>query len=345
MGRNATLNLAARAKNDEFYTQMDDIVREMNYYRHHFMGKVVYCNCDDPRVSNFFKYFSRQFEGLGLKKLMSSCYKNQDSDLFSWHEVDKAVWLAYEGNFDGNAMPNYGDVAVNYFAGDGDFRADESVALLRQADVVVTNPPFSLFREYVGQLIAYDKQFIVLGNMNAVTYKEIFPLIREGRMWIGHKPMSTDMLFDVPAHYAETLLAAKKEGSGYRRVDGVVKGRASAIWYTNLDIEKRHQDLELYCSYKRDAGEYPEYDNYKAIEVALVDKIPADYHGVMGVPISFLDKYNPSQFELIGMDCNVRQGKNRELVKKGWKGKVDRGYVNGKRKYSRIFIKNRRAKP
>ena len=214
---------------------------------------------------------------------------------------------------------------------DGDFRSRECIDLLKQADIVVTNPPFSLFREYLAQLVKYGKKFVVIGNKNAITYKEVFPLIKEGKLWVGYTPMSQDLLFDVPEDYAQELVETKKEGSAYKIVDGIVKGRSESIWFTNLDHKKRHEDLILYKKYSPD--EYPKYDNYDAINVNKTDHIPVDYAGEMGVPITFLDKYNPEQFEIIGMD--------RPLITQ-LTGKQSRFKIKGKEIYARIVIRNRR---
>ena len=302
MSLNKNLHKAKRQKNDDFYTQLSDIENELRLYAGHFHGKVVYCNCDDPRVSNFFHYFSYNFERLGLKKLITSCYKNQKRDLFSLHDSERAIWLEYEGNAKGGRVPDAEDIGVHNFRGDGDFRSAESANLLKQADIVVTNPPFSLFREYVGQLAEYSKKFLIIGNKNAITYKEIFPLIRDNRMWVGHTPMSKDLLFDLPERLADELKATKKKGSSYRIIDGVVKGRSQSIWFTNLDHQKRHEDLILYKTYSPE--EYPAYDNYDAINVDKTAEIPMDWDGVMGVPITFLDKRNPEQFEILGTSDN-----------------------------------------
>lgn len=297
MSGNKSLHAANRAKNDEFYTELADIDKELRHYKHHFKNKTVYCNCDDPRVSNFFHYFSHNFETLGLKKLMATCYKSQAADLFSQNDSEQAVYLIYEGDKNGNRVPDPSEIQVLPLQGDGDFRSEECIALLKQADIVVTNPPFSLFREYVAQLVEYGKKFLIIGNKNAITYKEIFPLIKDDKMWLGVTPMGTDMLFGVPEHYAETLVQTKKSGSSYRIIDGEVKARAQACWFTNLDHDKRHEELILYKRYTSE--EYPHYDNYDAVDVSKVAEIPCDFDGAMGVPITFLDKYNPEQFEII----------------------------------------------
>ncbi|MDO4782042.1 MAG: adenine-specific methyltransferase EcoRI family protein [Capnocytophaga felis] len=295
---NNNLHKAKKGKNDEFYTQLSDIENELKYYTHHFKDKVVYCNCDDPRISNFFHYFSYNFEKLGLKKLIATCYKNQERDLFSQNDSEQAIYLEYNGDKNGDNIPNPEEIGIHPLKGDGDFRSKESIELLKQADIVVTNPPFSLFREYVAQLIEYDKKFLILGNKNAITYKEVFPLISQNKVWLGVTPMGTDMLFDVSEDY-EKELTQKKIGSSYRIVDGKIKARAQACWFTNLDHNKRHEELILYKTYKGNEKDYPKFDNYNAINIDKVVDIPMDYDGVMGVPITFLDKYNPEQFEIV----------------------------------------------
>ena len=336
---NKNLHSAKSNKKDEFYTQLADIENELKHYRHHFKGKTVFCNCDDPRVSNFFHYFSHRFESLGLKKLITTCYKNQDMDLFSTHESEKAVMLVYKGDKNGDRVPNAEEIGITELQGDGDFRSAESIALLKEADIVVTNPPFSLFREYVAQLMEFDKKFLIISNKNAITYKDIFTLIKQNKLWVGVTPMSTDLLFDLPKDEIENLLKTKKEGSAYKIVNGIVKGRAQAIWLTNLDHSKRHEDLDLYKTYTPE--EYPKYDNYDAINVDKTKDIPADYAGAMGVPITFLDKYNPEQFEILGMAASA--GYNKEIVGLDFLGEKDaRPLLNGKNTYARVFIKNKK---
>lgn len=337
MSGNKSLHAANRAKNDEFYTELADIDKELRHYKHHFKDKTVYCNCDDPRVSNFFHYFSHNFETLGLKKLMATCYKSQAADLFSQNDSEQAVYLIYEGDKNGNRVPDPSEIQVLPLKGDGDFRSEECIALLKQADIVVTNPPFSLFREYVAQLVEYGKKFLIIGNKNAITYKEIFPLIKDDKMWLGVTPMGTDMLFGVPEHYAETLVQTKKSGSSYRIIDGEVKARAQACWFTNLDHDKRHEELVLYKRYTPE--EYPHYDNYNAIEVSKVAEIPCDFDGVMGVPITFLDKYNPEQFEIL--DANNYRTNQSVPIKTHGLIKDKDSAINGKPTYVRILIKRK----
>ena len=249
MSNNKNLNKADKNKQDEFYTQLSDIENELKHYKKHFRSKTVLCNCDDPSISNFFKYFSLNFEKLKLKKLITTCYKNKQMDLFSQNNSERAIWLEYNGDKNNNRVPDINEIGKHDFKSDGDFSSDECIEILKQADIVVTNPPFSLFREYVSQLIKYKKKFVIIGNKNAITYKEIFKLIKENKMWIGVTPMSKDMIFDVPKSYADELVATKSKGSGYKIVNGVVKGRTQSVWFTNLDFPKRHENLILYKKY------------------------------------------------------------------------------------------------
>jgi hypothetical protein len=287
---NNNLKEAKKAKKDEFYTQLSDIERELKYYKHHFKDKVVYCNCDDPRVSNFFHYFSYNFEKLGLKKLITTCYKNQRMDLFSQNDSEQAIYLEYTGDKNGNNVPDPNEIGIKYLKGDGDFRSKESIGLLQQADIVVTNPPFSLFREYVAQLIRYDKKFVIVGHQNAIKYKEIFPLIRDNKIWLGYGFKGGAGHF-INEHYEDYATATNRK-EGMIRVSGV-------HWFTNLEINKRHEDLILYKKYTPE--EYPKFENYDAINVDVTKDIPVDYDGMIGVPITFMDKYNPDQFEIIGV--------------------------------------------
>jgi len=326
---NKNLHSAKKGKNDEFYTQLEDIERELKHYKEHFKNKVVYCNCDDPRVSNFFHYFSYNFEHLGLKKLITTCYKNQNRDLFSDNQSEVAIYLEYNGDKNGDNVPNVEEIGVHVLKGDGDFRSQESIELLRQADIVVTNPPFSLFREYVAQLVEYDKKFVIVGHQNALTYKEIFPLIKENKMWLGYGFKGGASHF-INTHYEDYATATDRK-EGMIRVSGVV-------WYTNLDIAKRHEDLMLYKQYSPE--EYPKYDNYEAIEVSKTKDIPIDYIGVMGVPITFMDKYSPMQFEILGATESEGKGFSNGLWDE--KSKVSQPLINKKRVYKRIFIRNKK---
>lgn len=286
---NRRLQVAKSAKKDEFYTQLCDIENEMRHYKEHFKGKTVLCNCDDPRVSNFFKYFAMNFEHLGLKRLITTCYKHQDIDLFGDHSEDKAVYLVYDGDKNGNGYPDPEEIGIHKLKGDGDFRSQECIELLKQADIVVTNPPFSLFREYVAQLLYFNKKFLIIGHQNAITYKEVFPLIKDNKVWLGYGFKGN------AAHFYsiyEDLATAGNHKDGMIRVSGV-------NWFTNLDIKKRHERLVLFKKYSKDV--YPTYANYDAIEVGKTTDIPEDFGGIMGVPITFMDKYCPEQFEIIGI--------------------------------------------
>lgn len=337
---NSTLNAAKAAKNDEFYTQLSDIENELRHYKEHFQGKIVLCNCDDPRVSNFFKYFTLNFEHLGLKRLITTCYKNQDVDLFSKHDCEQAVYLIYDGDKNGNNIPDAEEIGIHPLKGDGDFRSKECIELLKQADIVVTNPPFSLFREYVAQLMEYGKKFVIIGNKNAIHYKEFFPYIKKNQLWVGYTPISKDLLFDIPKDVEERFLKEGKAGSNYKIVDGKVYGRSTSIWFTNLDIMKRHEEMILYRNYSPE--EYPSYDNIDGIDVSAIESIPSDYYGIMGVPDTFLGNYNPDQFEIIGLGSgNLAKEAG---VKKNYRGRTDLAFtIEGKHKcpYSRILIRRK----
>lgn len=323
----AVLQNAKKNKNDEFYTSLSDIEQELKHYRKHFKNKTVYCNCDDPRISKFFFYFSYNFEKLGLKKLIATCYKNQEIDLFSQNNTEKAIYLEYEGDKNGNNVPDTEEIDVKPLKGDGDFRSPESIELLKKSDIVVTNPPFSLFREYVSQLVEHEKKFLIIGHQNAMTYKEIFPLIKENKLWLGKSIRGGDREFGVPDNYP--LIGnngrVDDKGNKYVRVTGV-------RWFTNMKTEQPKDNLILYKKFN--ASEYPKYDNYDAIEVSKTKNIPIDYTGVMGVPITFLDKYNPNQFEIVGQMATTKISKYN----------FGYPYVNGKKIYARILIKHKRGK-
>lgn len=321
MAGNAGLNRAMKAKKDEFYTQLVDIENEVRHYTAHFRGKTVLCNCDDPRISNFFHYFASNFERLGLRRLISVCYKNQEPDLFSMNQSEQAIWLEYFGDRNGNRVPDPEEIGIRPLKGDGDFRSAECIELLKQADIVVTNPPFSLFREFVAQLFEHQKQFLIIGNVNAISYKNIFEQIQANRLWLGKSIHSGDREFEVPSSYPLNAAGCRETADGKRFIK--VKG---VRWFTNLDYKERHEDLILYEIYSPE--KYPFYDNYEAINVNKTAEIPMDYSGIMGVPITFLDKYNPDQFEIVGNEYTL-----------GLEG--GRGYVNGKRMYSRIFIRRK----
>jgi hypothetical protein len=313
---NENLKKANKAKKDEFYTQLSDIEKEIRHYKEHFKGKVVYCNCDDPRVSNFFHYFSYNFEKLGLKKLITTCYKNQEIELFSRNNSERAIYLEYNGDKNGNKVPDPNEIGIKLLKGDGDFRSQECIELLKQADIVVTNPPFSLFREYLAQLVEYDKRFLIIGNVNAISYKEIFKLIKDNKLWLGASIHSGDREFGVPDDYPLTAAGYRIDGLGKKfiRVKGV-------RWFTNLDYNERHEDLILYKNYTSE--EYPHYDNYDAINVDITKDIPCDYSGAMGVPITFLDKFNPDQFEIVALgivgSIDFTANKRMEILDKSGK--------------------------
>lgn len=341
MSNNSNLHKAKKARNDEFYTMLSDIENELKHYRDHFKGKVVYCNCDDARESNFFKYFSMNFEFLGLKKLISTGYKKDG----------RGVKLVYDGDRNGNRTVDDEEVRVTELEGNGDFRSEECVELLKQADIVVTNPPFSLFREYVAQLVKYDKKFLIIGQINNCTYKEIFPLIKNNKVWLG---FGTDSWYRVSDDFDDRPGVKIENGKKFFKV--------KTRWFTNLDVKKRHEFLTL--TEKYDPAKYPKYDNYDAINVDKVNDIPKDYDGVMGVPITFLDKYNPEQFEIVsfrkgedGRDLAFTVEKEREWCRTSgcsyeefekkfplrWQvSGNERATVDGKLKYSRLFFRRRK---
>lgn len=319
---NRTLHIAKSSKKDEFYTQLSDIERELKHYNEHFNNKVVFCNCDDPRQSNFFKYFAYNFENLGLKKLITTCYKNQETDLFFEEAIEKAVFLEYNGDLNGNKISDADEIGIRPLIGDGDFRSRESIELLKESDVVVTNPPFSLFREYIDQLVKYEKKFLIIGNINAITYKEIFKLIKENKAWLGVNMGRGISGFIVPNDYELFGTEARIDEDGNRIV-----ATNNCLWLTNLENFSRHQDIMLTKKYYGNEIDYPKFDNYDAINVNKTQDIPMDYSGVMGVPITFLHKYNPDQFELI----KFRKGYDEKDLS-----------INGKCPYFRILIKNKK---
>ena len=306
---NERFDNAKKNKNDEFYTRLEDIEKEMNHYKDFFKGKTVLCNCDDPRISNFFKYFALKFDELGLKKIITTCYKNQEVDLFSQNDCEKAVYIEYTGNPNDPTSTDFSTIEVKELKGDGDFRSQECIELLKQSDVVITNPPFSLFREYVAQLIKYDKKFIIVGHQNAISYKEIFSLIKENKLWLGYGFKGGAAHF-INTHY-EDYASAGDHKEGMIRVSGVV-------WFTNIDIKKRHEELVMYKTYNPE--EFPKYENYEAINVDKSTDIPMDYDGVIGVPITFLDKYSPDQFEIVGLgivgSCEFTNERRMEILDK-----------------------------
>ena len=342
MGDTAALIAAKKAKKDEFYTQRVDIENELKHYKAHFRDKVVLCNCDDPRESEFFKYFVENFEKLGLKRLVATCYKSQDVDLFSQGKCEKAICQVYEGDTNGNMTLDENEVGVRELKGDGDFRSDECIEILKSADIVVTNPPFSLFREYVAQLIKYEKKFLIIGNVNSLICKEIFPLVSDNKLWLGASIHSGDRKFGVPESYPLNAAGCGIDENGQRfiRVKGV-------RWFTNMDYPQRHEKLPLYKKYTPE--EFPKYDNYDVININKTADIPFDYEGVMGVPVTFMDKYNPEQFEVIWQASgNTRACAPKEVLKEvGYRvHPEDRGgcgVLNGKRMFTRILIRRKQS--
>jgi len=362
---NSNLTKAKNAKNDEFYTQYQDIEKEIMAYLdfnpNAFRGKTILLPCDDPEWSNFTKFFAQNFQRLKLKKLISTSYAPDSKSLKTDYQPTlfesnapqfdktktvingKIFTLTHDKSGDG--IIDVDDLEWTYLKGDGDFSSPEIIKLRDEADIIITNPPFSLFREFLGWIIEANKQFVLIGSMNAITYKEIFRLLKNDKMWLGNGFQSGNAFFSSPLakQYAEGV---------YNEETGLVKFR-NCCWYTSLDHGKRHQPFPLmslednlkFSKHKEIKGKasYDKYDNYDAIEVPFVDAIPNDYDGVMGVPITFLDKYSPEQFEIIGSDTDVKEGKLPELVYPNWSGKLDRGYVNGNRIYSRILIKHRKA--
>lgn len=351
---NKNLNAAKTAKKDEFYTQLTDIERELQHYWQHFQGKIVFCNCDDPYESNFFKYFALRFNQLGLKKLICTCYDGSpitgtQLSLFSLDAEGNEKKTAYKveitevSDMNGDGAVDLTDVeyliqnnknVLSALKGNGDFRSQECIELLKEADIVVTNPPFSLFREYIAQLMEHDKKFLIIGNVNAITYKEVFPLIKNNKIWLGPSITSGDRKFNVPNDYPLNAASCgiDPDGRHYIRVKGV-------RWFTNLDHSKRHEEIDLICRYSPE--EYPTYDNYNAIEVCKTANIPNDYEGIMGVPVTFLDKYCPEQFEICGIT------ENNKRMEQYWKLsdlKHDRPYIKGKRMFPRILIRNKNPK-
>lgn len=327
---NRTLASARNKKEDEFYTQLSDIEKEMCHYREYFKDKTILCNCDDPRISNFFRYFALNFKEFGLKRLITTCYKNQDVDLFTQNDCEKAVWLDYYGNPNDPTNTDFSTVEIKELKGDGDFRSQECIELLQQADIVITNPPFSLFREYLKQLIDYQKRFIILGNQNALTYKEVFTWIKENKLWLGYK--NGDMSFKVPDYYTprETRYWQDETGQKWRSMGNI-------CWFTNIDTLKRHQEIVCYKKYT--PAEFPRYDNYDAINVDKVADIPIDYEGEMGVPITFMHSYNPEQFEIIDINPHFFS-----MVEKGLEKPKQLTLRNAGKKdpYARILIKRKK---
>ncbi len=324
MARNATnqlLHKAQKSKCDEFYTQLPDIERELQHYPDCFREKVVYCNCDNPYTSNFFHYFVKNFKELGLKKIIAACYVDCDNDLFSGDQTEKnGFFCEYSGETDEYGKPEIPECI--FFRGDGDFRSDESIELLKRSDIVVTNPPFSLFREFIAQIIKYGKQFLVIGTVNAITYKEIFDLIQKNKIWLGVNMGRGISGFIVPEHYELYGSEVHIDDEGKRII-----ATNNCLWLTNLELPQRHDDIALTKKYSGCEEKYLRFDNCNGINIDRTQDIPKDYCGLMGVPITFLHKYNPEQFEIV----RFRKGDDgKDLC------------VNGKCPYFRILIRNKR---
>ena len=334
---NRSLQSAKDTKQDEFYTQLSDIEKELRHYTKHFKDKKILCNCDDPKVSNYFHFFSHNFEKLKLKNLITTCYKNNDADLFSTEVAQSGIYLEYNGDKKNNRVPDPDDIGIHPLTGDGDFRSAECVKLLKQANIVVTNPPFSLFREYVGQLIKHKKKFLIIGNQNAISYNDIFDLIKENKIWLGY---THPVAFVVPDHYEMRKVRSWRDENGTNW-----RSLGNACWFTNLDIAKRHEDLVLYKNYSEQA--YPKYANFDAIEVGRYVDIPCDYEGAMGVPVTFLEHYNPEQFEILGSSATLAEPMSSVAEKGSFLQGGPRFYLpEGKGTYRRLFdrlvIKNKR---
>ena len=383
MAGNRSLDRAKAAKKDEFYTQLSDIEKEMRHYRRHFKGKTILCNCDDPFESNFFKFFVLNFQRLGLKKLIATCYAGSPItgsrlslfDVLGGDDSNRGkpykavVTKVYDATGDGGVdmldvaeLFKSGENELMDLEGDGAFRSPECLELLQEADIVVTTPPFSLFREYIATLMEYQKYFIVIGNQNAITYKEIFPLLMENKMWLGNH--FGDMVFTVPDSYEPRATRYWQDENGQKW-----RSMGNVCWFTNLDIKKRHEMLILVKRYSGHEDEYPRYDNYDAINVDRVKDIPEDWMGVMGVPITFLDKYNPDQFELVafrkgddGQDLAYTRERERESARisgfslEDWQLlhpsstlllgviKNAEGEIAGRRTYARVLIQRKQSK-
>lgn len=317
--KNSKLTVAKRRKCDEFYTQLTDIEKEMLYYKPYFRDKTIFCNCDDARESNFFVYFANNFESLGIKKLITTGYK----------EDGHGVVLEYEGDKNGNFMVDTDEIKVTQLQGNGDFRSEECIEYLKQADIVITNPPFSLFREYISLLMKYDKKFIIMGNQNAITYKEVFPYIKENKLWLGVSIHSGDRKFRVPDKYeVSENYEVNDKGQKFIKVSGI-------RWFTNIPHERRNWPMDFYKTYNE--KEFPKYDNYEAINVNKTCDIPMDYYGVIGVPITFLDKYCPAQFEIVGATESEGKGFSNGLFNDEYK--IKQPLVNGGKVYKRLFIR------
>lgn len=366
MAKNKSLSKAQAVSRDEFYTRLEDVENELRHYQHHFKGKTVFCNCDDPFESAFFTYFAMNFNAFGLKKLIATSYtgspiagsqlpffetaglQSAQSDKQAYKvEITEVIDRNDDGAvdlLDVEHLLRHDANVIAPISGDGDFRSKEAVALLKESDIVVSNPPFSLWREYVAQLIEHDKKFIIIGSLNAITYAEIFPLLKEDKLWLGYGFTAGNAYFKVPESYQDTFV-----GGVFNPKTGLVKFR-NVGWYTNLDIKKRHEDLTLFKRYK--PTEYPAYDNYDAIDVSKTAEIPYDWAGVMGVPISFMNRYSPEQFEILGITdrhdlhglkvktYTAADAKNHNDLNR--RGAIRQSDGSLKSTYARILIRHRR---
>lgn len=331
-GKNKNLSKARNRKNDEFYTRLEDITAEMQHYKQHFSGKVIYCPCDklfNVGRSNFGRYFLGKFHSLGIKKLICTQYNPNGFGVATEYDFEKCgIKWEYNGEKADGDFIDESEIDTYFLKGDGSFDSPECREIMKNCDIVITNPPFSLFRKFLAQIMEFDKKFIILGNMNALTYKEVFPLIKENKIWLGYRNLGSDMFFEITDDYKKVIVKEKKEGSGWKEIDGEVMGRvANACWYTNLEHTKRKEKIYLEKTYN--PTDYPKYDNYDAINVNRIEDIPKDYDGVMGIPITYLGKYNPNQFEIIGLDRYVEDNPRYG----------HRFHINGKETYARILIR------
>ena len=335
--KNKNLSKARNRKNDEFYTRLEDITAEMQHYKQYFSGKVIYCPCDklfNVGRSNFGRYFLGKFHSLGIKKLICTQYNPNGFGVATEYDFEKCgIKWEYNGEKADGDFIDESEIDTYFLNGDGSFDSPECRKIMKNCDIVVTNPPFSLFRKFLAQIMEFDKKFIILGNMNALTYKEVFPLIKENKIWLGYRNLGSDMFFEITDEYKKVIVKEKKEGSGWKEIDGEVMGRvANACWYTNLEHTKRKEKIYLEKTYN--PINYPKYDNYDAINVNRVEDIPKDYDGIMGVPITHLGKYNPNQFEIVG----IMSGAKGKTFTNGNDGRA-KFYLNGKGVYARILIR------
>ena len=332
MPYNKNLARAKKEKKDEFFTRLPDVENELKHYRSHFRDKIVFCNCGDDENTNFFRYFYLNFEFLGLKKLLCTAFKNKENTDSDENGSSSSYFL--EVNKKNFFLPSYNEGQQDYnwdetkifrkpLNQNGDFRSKECVDLLKQADIVVTNPPFSLFREYIAQLVEYNKKFLIMANINAITYKDVFPLIKENKIWLGYSEHGGQMRFQISGDYLLDNLKYKIDEDGKKYIT------VNTRWFTNLDIKKRHEDLILFRKYNPE--DYPKYDNYDAININKTVDIPVDYGGVMGVPITFLDKYNPEQFDVVG---ELNDGSDNIYD-------FEKPKINGKKLFKRLLIKKK----